>query len=81
MADKVTSTDTLSMVASFYDGDTRTITQSDPKPIAQQPALIRAFATLIKENNLLIGDLAGAAFKEFTQAKITHKTVTEFDLG
>jgi len=81
MADKTTTTNTLSMVATFYDGDTRTITQTDPKPAAQQPALIRAFATLIKQNNLLIGDLAGAAFKEFTQAKITHRTVTEFDLG
>lgn len=81
MADKTKTTTTLSMLATFYDGDTRTITQSDPKPIAQQPALIRNFAQIISANNLLIGDKAGAPFKEITQAKIINKTVIEFDLG
>lgn len=80
MADKATTTNSLAMSATFYDGDTRTINQSNPKPIAQLPALIRAFADYVKTNNVLIGDLAGAAFKEIAQAKVITKTVTELDL-
>ncbi len=81
MADKTTTTDTLNLTASFYDGDTRIISQSDPKPAAQLPALILELQNEFKTNKTIIGDLAGADFKEFTQAKIIHKTVTEFDLG
>lgn len=81
MADKTTTTSSLAMVASFYDGDTRTINQNNPKPIEQLPALINAFANYVKTNNVIIGDLAGAAFKEILQAKIINKTVIEFDLG
>jgi len=81
MADIVTTTSNLSMTASFYDGDTRNINQSNPQPIAQLPTLINNFANYIKTNNVIIGDLAGAAFKEITQAKVIKKTVIEFDIG
>lgn len=81
MADKTTSTDTLNLIAAFYDGDTRTITQTDPKPASQLPALIREFQADLQANKTIIGDKAGGSFKEFTEAKIVHKTVTQFDLG
>lgn len=81
MADKTTTTSSLTMVANFYDGDTRTINQNNPKPIEQLPALINAFANYVKTNNVIIGDLAGAAFKEITQAKVINKTVIDLDLG
>lgn len=81
MADKITETKTLTMVASFYDGDTRTITQTDPKAKSELPTLITNFVAYVKENNVLIGDKAGAPFKELTEAKLVTKTVTLFDLG
>lgn len=81
MADKETTTNYVSMVVEFTDGDTRTITQNDPQPLAQIPAAINQWANYVQQNNLIIGDLNGAAFRRLVSAKLVSKNVTEFDLG
>lgn len=82
MADKITSSSTVSMVAEFSDGDTRTLTQNDP--LANNASLVAAindFSTYCATNNIIIGDKASGSYSRIREAKIINKTVTQFDLG
>lgn len=81
MADKVSTTKTVSMVAEFTDGDTRTITQNNP--LTDQASLvsaINAFNTYVATNQILIGDKAAGAYVRIKEAKIVNKTTTKFDI-
>ena len=82
MADKISSTKTVSMDVEFTDGDTRTITQNNP--IQDQASLVAAindFANYAKTNQLLIGDKTGAEMSYLRSAKVVEKNVIKYDLG
>ena len=81
MADKVTTTSTLQMVAEFVDGDDRTINLDNPNTAINLAAGVVNLGTYCKDNQVIIGDKADAAFKEFKSAKVIDKTVRKFDLG
>lgn len=80
MADTVKTTKTLVMVAEFADGDDRTITADNPKA-SIAGSEINSLGSFIKNNAILIGDKAGAAFNRFKTAKIVNRTVTDLDLS
>jgi len=79
MADKVTTTKDLKLLANFYDNDTRTITRANPKNDLTA-ANIKTFQTWCVTNQPFIGDKAGTRFVRFTDARIIEKTVTDLDL-
>lgn len=82
MADTITSTRTVSMTVEFTDGDTRTLTQNNPKPNAE--ALVTAindFSNYCRTNNILIGDKAGGSYSRITEATIINRSTTNLDLG
>jgi len=81
MADKVTQTKTLQVVASFVDGDDRTINIDNPNTALNLAQGIVNLGNYTKANNIILGDKAGADFKEFKSAKIINKKVHKFDLG
>ena len=81
MADKVTTTSTLQMVAEFVDGDDRTINLDNPNTAINLAAGVVNLGNYAKTNQVIIGDKAGAAFKDFKSAKVIQKTVRKFDLG
>lgn len=81
MADKVTTTKTLQLVAGFTDGDDRTINLDNPNTAINLAQGVVNLGNYTKTNNVILGDKAGADFKEFKSAKIIDKTVTKFDLG
>ena len=81
MADKITQTKTLQMVAGFVDGDDRTINLDNPNTAINLAAGVVNLGNYCKTNQVIIGDKAGAAFKEFKSAKVIDKKVTKFDLG
>lgn len=81
MADKVTTAKTLQLVASFTDGDDRTINLDNPNTAINLAQGVVNLGNYTKANNVILGDKAGADFKEFKSAKIIDKTVTKFDLG
>lgn len=77
MADKITFTKELKLLAGFADEDDRTITISDPK-VGLTSNEIHAFATVAAP--VLIGDKYGAAFVRFKEAKYVNKTTCKIDL-
>ena len=79
MADVVKTKGILSLVASFTDGDDRTITVDNPAATVTG-AQVNALGTIAKNNKVLIGDKAGADFKEFKSAKRSSQTTTYYDL-
>ena len=80
MADKITQKNELSLVAKFVDNDDRTITVDNPK--ANLTATdIKAFETVCKTTNAIIGDKGSADFYEFTKAKTKKSKKTELDLS
>ena len=81
MADTQTVTKTLTMVADFADGDTRTITVSNPDTSKNLVSLVNDLSSYCKTNSILLGDLDSAAFSKIGSAKINSKTVTNLDLG
>lgn len=81
MADTVKTSKTVSMIAEFSDGDTRTLTQSDP--LTNQSSLITAindFDTYCRTNQIIIGDKASGSYTGIREAKVINKTTTNFDL-
>lgn len=80
MPDKTTRTRQLKLVASFTDGDYRTITTKNPKRsltkknFAADTELTKAAA------QALVGDKLGAAFNGWKSAKIIEQTFKFFDL-
>ena len=81
MADTQTVTKTLTMVADFADGDTRTITVSNPDTSKNLVSLVNDLSSYCKTNSILLGDQNSAAFSEIGSAKINQKTITNLDLG
>lgn len=75
---KVTNYNELKMVATFTDGDTRTITVKDPNPtnIGQKIGALETYAA-----NVLIGDKYGAAFNSFQDARIVAGTKVDLEIG
>ncbi len=79
MADKVTTSKTLKLVAKFEDNDTRTLDLDNPKDNLTA-AQIKAFETVAKTTQAIIGDKGGANFYKFTDAKTIEKETTVLDL-
>ena len=80
MADKVVTKNELSLVAKFVDNDTRTLAIDNPKSGLTQ-ADIKAFETVCKTTNAIIGDKGSADFHSFITAKTKSTKKTEFDLS
>ncbi len=80
MADITKTTNKLSILTSYSDGDTRTITLDNPKAsiAASEIDSLNAF---IADNNLLIGDKSGANFTAITEARIIETTTKYLDLA
>ena len=81
MADVLTETKTVAIVTEYTDGDTRTLSQSNP--LTDQTQLvnaINAFGTYVKNNNILIGDKAGGSFARIREAKIVDKSQIKYDI-
>lgn len=78
MADTVTTSQELKIVAGFVDGDERTLRFSDPKSsiTASQINALNASAS-----SVLIGDKYGAPFNMFLDAEIIDKTTTKVDIS
>lgn len=78
MADTVTTSQELKIVAGFVDGDERTLRFSDPKSsiTAAQINALNASAS-----SVLIGDKYGAPFNMFLDAEIIDKTTTKVDIS
>lgn len=78
MADKVTSSYRLAVVAGFVDGDERTISIDDPREDVTADE-IKALNTIAEK--VLIGDKYGAAFSLFKGAKKIRQEVTEYEIS
>lgn len=76
MADKITTTNQLKLLAGFADEDDRTITFDEPKS-GLTWSDIESLAS--KAQNVLIGDKYSAAFTRFKSAKYVESTVVEVD--
>lgn len=78
MADIVSSSSNLSIVAEFTDGDDRTITMPNPKA-----GLSWADIEVLNHSasSVLIGDRAQANFYRIKDAKIRETTTIHYDLG
>ena len=78
MADTVTTSQELKIVAGFVDGDERTLRFSDPQSTitAEQINALNASAS-----SVLIGDKYGAPFNMFLDAEIVNKTTTKVDIS
>ena len=78
MADTITYTETLDLLAAFSDEDDRTISIADPKPSITS-AQIDALEVLAAP--VLVGDKYSASFTRFKEAKIIKKTTRKFDIS
>lgn len=79
MADITKETNTLSIVAEFTDGDDRTITLPNPKDNISA-AEINSLSAYCNDNDVLIGDKAGADFHRFKSATVRSVATTFLDL-
>ena len=77
MADKITNSTTLKLLAGFVDEDDRTIRLSNPRSnlTAADINALNELATPV-----LIGDKYGATFSRFKTALIEQRQRTELDL-
>lgn len=80
MADIVKQKSTLSMVAEFTDGDDRTLTVDNPNTAINLAACVNSLGSYAKDNEIIVGDKAGADFVRFRSAKITNSATTYLDL-
>lgn len=77
MADTVKTEITMKIEFTFADGDTRTLTVSDPSEgLTQQDFQDLADAA----KDVVIGDKTGAAFSAITKATRVEKQTTNLDL-
>ena len=81
MADKVTTTTTLNIVAGFEDGDDRTINIDNPNTAINLGNAVHNLGEYAKTNQVILGDKAGSAFTDFKSAKLVTKTKTVLDLS
>lgn len=77
MADTFKTYNTLKFVATFSDGDTRTLSIENPDETNLGQKL-KALQTLAA--NVLIGDKYGAPFVRFADARIVQGTRVELDI-
>jgi len=77
MADKITNSSTLKLLAGFVDEDDRTIRLPNPRSnlTAADITALNALATPV-----LIGDKYGATFSRFKIAIVEQRQRTELDL-
>lgn len=80
MADITKTTNKLSILTSYSDGDTRTITLDNPKA-SIAASEIDSLNSFIADNNLLIGDKNGASFAGITEARVVTTTTKYLDLS
>ena len=78
MANKITNSYRLAVVAGFADGDERTISIEDPREDVTASD-INALNTVAAE--VLIGDKYGASFTVFKGAKKIQQRVTEYEIS
>ena len=78
MADRAVVKSTLSLVAEFHDGDTRTITLDNPKNGLTAEDILD---TTDGAKEVLIGDKTGAPFLRWASAKKISATTTYLDLS
>lgn len=80
MSDTVKTTRELKIDMYFVDGDTRKQTLKNPRDNLTSQEIID-LQTLIRANNLLIGDRARATFGRITTADVVNTTVTDLDIS
>lgn len=78
MADKYTLYNELKFVATFTDGDTRTITIESPNTEEDLGRKIKNLEA--RAANVLIGDKYGAPFSRFADARVIVGTRVDLDL-
>ena len=66
------ATRNMNVGLAFFDGDTRTLTIPNPKTNLTKTE-IEAVDTIIKTDNLILGDKANAGFSKINSAKIIEK--------
>lgn len=81
MADTQKTTKTLTMEATFADGDTRTIAIDNPDTSKNLVSLINDLSSYCATNNILLGDQASANFSRIASAKLNTKAITTLDLS
>ena len=81
MADRITTTETVQIMAEFADGDTRTLSIENPSSAESIGAAVYNLQTFLQNNSVLLGDKAGAAFSRFAYANMLIKTKNVLDLG
>ena len=79
MADTVKSSSELKLEEYYADGDTRTMTLTNPKTNLTA-AEINSVGTLAAQTQPIVGDKGGADFVRFTRARIVDKTEVKLDL-
>ena len=79
MADITKTQKVMTLVGEFKDGDTRTQTIVNPKDNVTATE-INAIGDFVKQNNIFIGDKAGADFLRYKTAKVRNITRTYYDL-
>lgn len=80
MADTIKSTSAMQLEFSFVDGDTRTVSIDDPNPSLNLGACAASIGSYVKDNNLLIGDKAGADSKGLKTAHLVRQKTTKLDI-
>ena len=75
MADTTKTSKQLKLVAGFVDGDDRTIAIDNPKDDITAEEI-----QALPAESAIVGDKAGAAFKQWKSAAIVETTVTTLDL-
>lgn len=79
MADRIKTTYELKIEWGFQDGDTRTVTYTNPKDNLTSEQ-IKAVADTFINNKVIIGDKAGAPVTGIVSVHTVETTKTEVDL-
>lgn len=80
MADIITTNSTVQMEYAFVDGDTRIQSIKNPKDNITASD-IENLNTLIRANNLIVGDRYQATFAQINYAKRVNKTTVNYDIN
>lgn len=79
MSDKISTYNTLKFVATFTDGDTRTISMDSPNTSLNLGQAIKNLEDVA--SRVLIGDKFGAPFDRFVDARTVAGTRVDLDLS
>lgn len=80
MADIIKTKSELVMEQEFADNDTRTFSLENPNTAINLKSQVQSLSDFMAQNQVTVGDKAGAAFSRIKSAKIRSATVTYFDL-